>query len=227
MKKNKNNKSRKNDCLLMISVVFAVVFMVSPALLRFDWFNSIISGFLEPLKCSEYKGAFVGATGGMIGAFLAITGALWVERKIASDNDRKEIEKTALIVYYDMVLFYEDVSHLAMQIARIIGIPNEDEKIEEFIKNKKWIMIHIHSEWISLVATLKEKLDEEELKKIYTFYGEVSNMKAIIEDQGERGNNIGKVNKIINDLGDKKENEYKANELYQETINKIKKIARI
>ena len=93
--------------LFIISIVIALMFMISPVLLKCEQFFDFAKFFFEELVLVEYKSAFIGAIGGMIGSFLAITGALWVAKKTAKDENQKEIQKNALIVYYDIKLFFE------------------------------------------------------------------------------------------------------------------------
>ena len=72
----------KENGNLILSVLIALAFLVSPPLLKFDCFSNLIDGYLHYLKNAEYKAAYIGASGGMIGSFLAITGAIWIERKL-------------------------------------------------------------------------------------------------------------------------------------------------
>lgn len=218
-------KNKKQGILLVISVLAAIIFVLSPVLLRCKWFNSGIDFLLEPLKYSAYKEAFIGAVGGMIGSFLAITGALWVEKSLTRENDKKEIEKAALIIYYDIAFFYKEISDLAMNMGWILGIPDKDESKQKFNLYKNYIGIHIHAEWISLVAILKDVLTVDELKNIYDFYGKVSDVKIIIEKGDIADGNMGRVNQIINSLGMITENEFVANVTYQNILDKLKDIS--
>lgn len=214
------------NALLPISILLAVLFLLSPSLLNYPWIYDKVDSFFEPLNNTEYKGAFIGACGGMIGSFLAITGALWVERQLAKDNERKEIEKIALILYYDMTLFYQEVTPLATNIAYILGIPESGLKEKKYINYKNQIGVHIHPDWIGLVASLKDNLSQTEIKQIYTFYGCVSDMKNKIEATYLESGNMGRVNHIINELGSKDGDEYIPNNNYQFIINKLKRIAK-
>lgn len=214
------------NALLPISVALAVLFLMSPLLLNCDWFSDSVDSFFESLKYTEYKGAFIGACGGMIGSFLAITGTLWVERRLSKDNEQKEIEKIALILYYDMTLFYQEVTPLATNIAWILGIPDRNLKEEKYTQFKNQIGVHIHPDWISITASLKGILSQAEIKQIYSFYGCVSDMKTKIENNYLESGNMGRVNHIINTLGKKTEGKYLPNEKYSLIIEKLREIAK-
>lgn len=216
------------NVLLLFSVILAILFLLSPILLNFTWFYNIVDRFFEPLKTAEYKGAFIGACGGMIGSFLAITGALWVERRLAKDNDQQECEKTALILYYDMKLFYEGATHLATNMDRIINAVDIGSKEESFIICKNQTGIHIHPDWINLVASLTDYLDPYEIKQIHLFFGYVSDMKAILNHSNAEFFNsglMGRISHILNELGIIGIDKYIPNRNYNLILNKLKVIA--
>ena len=127
----------------------------------------------------------------------------------------------------DINLFYKEVSPLSSNIAWILGIPDKNEKRKKYILYKNNAGIHIHSDWISLVASLKGILKEDEIEKIYTFYGNVSDMKVLIEKDNLEDGNMGRVNSIINNLGIKTDNTYLPNKEYSEILNHLKQIAKI
>lgn len=223
--KAKRIRRKKHSVLLIASILFVLVFVLSPLLLRIGVFASIVDSFFEPLRFSEYKEAYISASGGMIGSFLAITGALWVERIVSKDNSEQEIEKNALILYYDIKLYYDEVSPLAIEMPRILGLSSKSEKEEKYVLYKNRIGVHIHSEWIELVAGLKSILDEDELKKIYFFYGNVVDMKRLIEKDSVTKASIGRVNDIINKLGKKDNGKYMPSKEYGEILDRLKGIA--
>lgn len=210
--------------LMMLPVALAILFLASPYALKVPCIFDSVAVFFEPLKNEEYRGAFIGACGGMIGSFLAITGALWVERRLAKDKDQKEIEKIALILYYDIKLFYKDVCPLAANIANILNCQFDIKKKYTLFKNN--IGIHIHPDWISLVASLKEELRSDEIEQIYLFYGNVSDMKSAIEAEHLEFSRMGRVNNIINTLGTKSGDKYLPNEDYQSILARLKDIAK-
>lgn len=220
-------KNEGNSILLPISVLLSCIFLLSPFLLRYQCFFITIDSFFESLKYTGYKEAFIGASGGMIGSFLAITGALWVERKLSKDNEKKEIEKIAAILYYDIKLFYKELSPLSTNIAWIMGIPDKEQQRESYIIYKNNAGVHIHSDWITLVASLKAILKKEEIEQIYTFYGNVSDIKLLIEKDNLEAGIMGRVNSAINNLGIKVGSTYLPNKEYAEILNHLKQIAKI
>ena len=201
--------------------------MLSPFLLRCGWFLNIVDWFLEPLQHGEYKEAFIGALGGMIGSFLAISGALWVERRLVTDKEKKEIERIALILYYDIFLFYEEFTALSSRTAQILAIDDKDAQRETYITYKNSIGVHIHSDWIGLVASLKGILEEDEIKKIYTFYGHVSDIKLLIEKDHVETGSIERVSNAFSMIGITVDGKYQPNQDYTEILRHLKEMAKI
>ena len=223
-KKSRINKQSYNF-IFIIAIAVAFVFFSSPILLHIDSISQTIDYLLSSLKYTEYKEAYIGATGGLIGACIAIPGALWVERKIFKYNEKKEIEKVAFILYYDIKLFYEEVALLTDILSSITSISSIQERLNTFIKYKNRVGIHIHPDWISLTAALKDHLNENELESIYLFYGKVSNIKTIIENHNVTKDDIKRINEFLNNIGKISNNKYLPDEKYKAIMLKLKDIA--
>jgi hypothetical protein len=220
-------RMKKKNLLFGISLAMAIALLLSPFLLKIEFISNIIRWCLSDLQYQEYKSAFIGTVGGMIGTFLAITGTLWVENIISKDDKEEITETNALIVYYDIKLFYREVSSLAMHIASILGNPDRELKNHQFKVFKKNSGIHIHADWISVVASLKHVLAPKQIEDIYGFYGQVNDMKRIIEKEEVSEGDMGKVNSIINKMGNKESKKYIPNSTYKEILDELRNIAKI
>ena len=71
----------------IILVFFTGVIFLTPVLLRFPLFESGISLLLMTLKIPEYKSAYLGLIGSLVGSWTAITGAIWVQQEIEKANN--------------------------------------------------------------------------------------------------------------------------------------------
>lgn len=162
----------------------------------------------------EYKSAFIGAIGGMIGSFLAITGALWVAKKTAKDENQKEIQKNALIVYYDIKLFFEENNKFVLELGNAIS----NQKLKEKAA------IHISSEWISVVASLNKVLSTEEIEKLYLFYGHLEEMKKLSDIEEPLNSNLRDIKKVVNNLGEVKNGKYQSKNDISTIMDKLQKI---
>ncbi len=224
IKKIRINKKSYNF-IFIIAIAVAFVFFSSPILLHIDSINKTVDYLLSSLKYTEYKEAYIGATGGLIGACIAIPGALWVERKIFKYNEKKEIEKVAFILYYDIKLFYEEVALLAGILSSITSITSKQEQLNNFIKYKNRVGIHIHPDWINLTATLKDNLNANELESIYLFYGKVSDINKILENHNVTTDDIKRINEVLDNIGKISNNEYLPDEKHKAIMLKLKDIA--
>ena len=71
----------------IILVILTGVIFLTPVLLRCPLFESGISSLLMTLKIPEYKSAYLGLIGSLVGSWTAITGAIWVQQEIEKANN--------------------------------------------------------------------------------------------------------------------------------------------
>lgn len=77
-----------------IMCVITVMFMILPLIMKIPIISSVIAWIMSALKYQEYKSAYLGLIGGLVGSWLAITGAIYTQQKINKDTDkRKEQEE--------------------------------------------------------------------------------------------------------------------------------------
>lgn len=204
--------------LFGISIAIALMFMISPILLKFNFFSYLVGMFLNGLLCREYKAAFIGAIGGMIGTFLAVSGALFVAQMTSRDERKKELQRNALIVYYDIKLFFEENNKFVLGLNHFIICPGGKLKLKEKVT------IHICSEWISVVASLNKVLSTEEIEKLYLFYGNLEEMKKFSDKEELLNSNLPDIKKIVNNLGEVKNGEYQSKSDISTIMDKLQKI---
>lgn len=85
-------KSRIKSGIFVAMCIITAVFIVMPLFLKFPVVSKIVAWVLSGLKYQEYKSAYLGLVGGLIGSWLAITGAIYTQRKF----DREKEEKRAI-----------------------------------------------------------------------------------------------------------------------------------
>ena len=112
----------KENPWFFISIVLTAIFIFSPLYLRCSWLSGMFSCFLLPLKEQGYKSSYIETLGAILGTFLAITGALWTQRRFEKEMQLKEEEKEAkreaenrrerfLIIYYDFRFVFDDIKN--------------------------------------------------------------------------------------------------------------------
>ena len=101
------NRKRTPNILFIIVSAISAAFILIPLVLRIEFVYKAVSWFISPL--GEYGSSYIETLGAILGTFLAITGALWTQRKIDEVQDKKELRESALIVYYDFEFVFNDV----------------------------------------------------------------------------------------------------------------------
>ena len=81
-------------------IIVTVIFVTSPVLLKNEWIYKWISSLLSPLKQEGYKSSYIETIGALLGTFLAISGALWTQRRI----DRKKRKEHSKRTYINNIL---------------------------------------------------------------------------------------------------------------------------
>lgn len=172
------NKKRNTNMLFMIVSAISAVFILIPLILRIKLIYKVASWFLSPL--GEYGSSYVETLGAILGTFLAVTGALWTQRKIDEVQDRKELRESALIVYYDFEFVFNDVKRfMSRYMIHQEVVCNTLENFELFkkIKDISHIYIYIDDNWIQNVAKLSYSLSGTEIQEIYKLYGDLNTIK--------------------------------------------------
>ncbi len=169
----------RNVLFVMVSIIGGI-FIIAPLLLRIPCIYIAFSWFLQPLGDSGYKSSYVETCGAILGTFLAVAGALWTQKKIDEGTEKKELEESALIVYYDFKFAFNDIiafmnSYLFMQGK----ITNVIDDFEKYKKHKEKYKIYIDDDWIHNVAKLSSVLSNDEIQMIYKLYGDLSTIKKV------------------------------------------------
>lgn len=168
--------------LFFLSIVITTIFIICPLLLRNNWLVYIISEFLKPLREQGFKSSYVETLGAILGTFLAISGALWTQKRFDIKEENEKKREHILIVYYDFFFVFQDIYSCMNNYMNKRGIIENFLSDEDlFIDSVKYLKIYIHDEWISNVASIAKYFTDEEVKKIYEIYGELSTIKNMFE----------------------------------------------
>lgn len=188
------NKRKNTNLLFLIVSAISVAFIFIPLILRIELVYKAVSWFLCPL--SEYGSSYIETLGAILGTFLAVTGALWTQRKIDEVQDKKELRESALIVYYDFEFAFKDIIrfmiHYLLHQDTICNFLNDFEEFKSQ-KEKSHIYIYIDDNWIQNVAKLSYTLSSSEIQCIYKLYGDLNTIRrafnspvnGITEDDAE------------------------------------------
>jgi|GEM_PF-6160257 len=163
---------KKIQIFLLLSITISIFIIIFPFILNIPYISFSISWFLQPLKNANYKIAYIGFIGSILGTYLAISGAIWVQKRERKKKEKDEIIKNATIVYYDIKLSCLELICMA--------------------KNTICRKIYLEPNWIEKVAALpKDRID---IQKIYNIYGRLYNVKLKLENIK---NNMEDINNFI------------------------------
>lgn len=181
-------------CIIAAAIVVGVI--VAPLWLQNPNTQTVISDYVRGLKQTEYKEAFIGIWGGIIGSFLGVLSAVWVQKW--SENTQKRIQnrKFATIIFYDIDLFYREVNPLAV---KVLSDKQTIDK-EEFNRIRRDVLIA--EDWISVVAEMTGVFTKDDwISEMYLFYGALNNLRALLLSDIEFDAKCQKVKVLLEQIG--------------------------
>ena len=102
----RNKTNRTNNLLFLCAVFFSILFLMIPIILMFPCAQNLIKFFLNAM--GPYKASYLETCGAMIGTFLAVTSAIWIQVRSEAKQRNDAIKKYATIVYFDIDKFYRE-----------------------------------------------------------------------------------------------------------------------
>ena len=90
------------NILFMLFWLLGIIFLFVPRILSYTPIYDLLSYFLSYLPSVEYKNTYISSLGGLLGTFMAVSGALWTQQHIDSQKDKKQTADNARLVYYDL-----------------------------------------------------------------------------------------------------------------------------
>lgn len=191
--KNRVVKFIKENPIFFISIIISVMFIICPLLLRLSAFETMISLFLRPLKEQGFKSSYIETLGAILGTFLAISGALWTQRRFEQEAESRIEEERKrerlLIIYYDFKFVFDDIQnnmnfYLYKKEGAIYSVLVTKD-VDIFRKQWKKFKIHIYNDWIANVASVSKYFTQDEIKLIYEIYGDFDELNQIFEESIE------------------------------------------
>lgn len=98
---------KNNWSLVKILICYVGTILLVPLIVSLPFFNVLIGLYLHPL--GNLKSAFISLFGASMGSFIAIIGAVWIQDRNKKIHDINEVKKSALIIYYDFKIAFEDL----------------------------------------------------------------------------------------------------------------------
>lgn len=83
-------KDKRKHGAFTIMCLITILFIVMPLLLKGPVTNKLVAWILSGLKYQEYKSAYLGLVGGILGTWMAITGAIYTQCKFDWEKEQKK-----------------------------------------------------------------------------------------------------------------------------------------
>lgn len=157
--KTKLKKINKNTLLLLVIPV--VFFIGIPIILNITCVKNLLSWFLKSLQTTDYKVSYIELVGAILGTYLAILGAIWVQKREKNEEEKERIIKAATIVYYDIKFACLDLINMI-----------------KWDKTSISGDIYLVNDWIERVSDLPS--DKIDIQKVYKIYGDFNNARLKI-----------------------------------------------
>lgn len=175
-------KIKSFDCTtiyFIIICIVAVAIFALPYLLRIPFIYAFFKNYISVFNSSEYKTTFIELLGAIFGAFLGVTGAIWVQNIANKQASNEQIENNAHLIYDDI--------KIAMDlIVCIFSEFHEGEIMPELPINGRMTnvfrnQLNIHRfliipEWRQTVLSLSRVLEPSELRDLLNIYNDLSQL---------------------------------------------------
>lgn len=224
MKKKIKKIKQANQVLFIFAAIFSVLFLAIPLILKVSCLHNLITSFLSAM--GPYKASYFETCGAMIGTFLAVTSAIWIQNRSEAKQRNDAIKKYATIVYFDINKFYQENDIFASRVIDLYQQCAQNKKsktntIKEFEQWRQYASIYIDADWISTVAELGVVFDKTTIDNIYGFYGKVEYIKGKLNSVTELScDDIKMIVTQLHDIGEKKPF-YKANQTILDILNEL------
>lgn len=206
--KSSKKTNRTNNALFICAIIFSILFLAIPILLKLLCLQNLIKLFLN--RMGPYKASYFEACGAMIGSFLAVISAIWIQNRSEAKQRNDAIKKYATIVYFDIDKFYRENDNFASRVIDLHQSYAQHKKSKDYIIKKfeqwrQYASIFIDHEWISTVAELGAVFDKQTIDDIYSFYGKVEYIKGKLDRVIEPScDDIKMIASHLHNIGEKK-----------------------
>ncbi len=218
LKKN-SNKIEERKFIVITVALWVIVLTLVPALLNITCIKQLFLYLISFTNSADYKIAYVEFWGTIIGSFIAIWGALYVQRKIDKNSEHSNQVKYAYVVYYDLRFALKDLNDICDEA---INMNNNVKQLDfyNFYQSAKGRKIHLNPTWIADVAQLNGVFSDDEIKQIYTYYG-----KLVDIDRAFQSENLEKIEKAFSYV----KQDFRADSIvgdYEKCIDMLEKLHR-
>ncbi len=166
------------NVLFFVIVIITGIFVVSPLLLKIKTVSDVVSILLKALETEGYRSTYIETMGALLGTFLAISGALWTQRRISEKEEKNRVREKTLIIYYDFFFAVNNICDFYDKVS--VGMAPDDfwNNIKAAVSS---LEIQLYNEWMLNIVSISKYLKNEEVKEICKIYSELNKIKKMIQ----------------------------------------------
>lgn len=189
--------NKKYNYLKMILVMSLLVIIAIPYILQIDFVKNLVLDWLSFSVNSDYKIAYVQIIGSIVGTFLSVYGALFIQNEQQKNVEEKRKQECARKIYIELRTCFSELQSIYKDTKltyKLNEIKDMDD-VEKFCDtaigrklslNKNWVenlagsgdiysdfdvtMIYKYYFKLQVIQQAFETRDVEEIKKIYVQY---------------------------------------------------------
>ena len=157
--------------------VISGLLICSPLLIKISFVYTFVQSILQAFKSRDYKIVYIETIGSLIGTFLAITGALWTQRIVDTNNEQEKAKKIAAIIYYDLSVNIDNFKQILMEVYPEVKLdgPTDDIKSKTKFRNSySKNRIYFIPNWRDLIIELQSSLSSKQTRELLIIYGKFS-----------------------------------------------------
>ncbi len=157
MRKDSIRKIICSQVFLWLLIVITLVAILSPIIIKIPSIMKIIEWYLKDL--GEMKDSYLAIVGGIIGAFLAISGAFWIQKQIDDEKEDEDKIRCLKLVEFDMNRFFAFIRH-------------------DYIAHRFWYEptsypIKINEQWEDSLLKLQSHIPDKDIQNINDIYDKI------------------------------------------------------
>lgn len=175
-------KNSKRLILYIFTGITALVFLLSPLLLRITLVKNVVSWILQPLNLSEYKNSYISLVSSFLGSFLAVTGALWTQKIISESDEKTENEKIASVLYFDLKGATDSIVNIIQAVYPICkdNLSRDEAYVQRFRREKRVHRFTIDNNWKKDLLELRKEIEDDNIAMLLQLYSRISMIERVV-----------------------------------------------
>ncbi len=184
---------KRRDCTITFLLFFVLILFSFPLFLRIGWIRNIISCWLSFSDNADYKIIYVQLVGGIIGTFISVYGALFIQREQQRRDEEKKKKECVRNIYTELRTCLSELCSMFRETKLFYGLRTiEKEDIDKFCAVAEKRKLSLSDKWIENLAGAGDLFCEFEINMIYKYYFKLTAIQQAFETK-----NIDKIQSVF------------------------------